>query len=99
MAAARWCVAGQGENRRQAASFYVNAGAFRRPVPFDAFTRNDLLGRQRETCYAKPEDWVFASAPMGGKMPSWAELAVAASALSMTRPVAGQVKRINEGLT
>jgi integrase len=45
----------------------------RRPVPLDAFTRNELLGWQRETCYAKPEDWVFASARAGGKMPPWAD--------------------------
>ncbi len=35
----------------------------------DAFTRNELLGWQRETCYADAEDWVFASARAGGKMP------------------------------
>jgi integrase len=44
-----------------------------RPVPLDAFTRSELLGWQRETCYAKPEDWVFASARAGGKMPPWAD--------------------------
>ena len=45
----------------------------RRSVPLDAFTRGELLGWQRETCYAKPDDWVFASARAGGKMPPWAD--------------------------
>jgi integrase len=45
----------------------------RRPVPLDAFTRSELLGWQRETCYAEPEDWVFASTRAGGKMPPWAD--------------------------
>ncbi|WP_165420144.1 tyrosine-type recombinase/integrase [Edaphobacter modestus] len=28
---------------------------------------------RRETCYADPEDWVFASERVQGKMPPWAD--------------------------
>jgi integrase len=45
----------------------------RRPVPIDMFTRDELLGWQREPCYAASEDWAFASARVGGKMPPWAD--------------------------
>lgn len=44
-----------------------------RPVPIDSFTRVALLGWQRESCHAEPEDWVFASARVGGKIPPWAD--------------------------
>jgi integrase len=33
---------------------------------------NCWLGK-RETCYAEPEDWVFASERVQGKMPPWAD--------------------------
>jgi integrase len=45
----------------------------RRPVPIDEFTAAELLAWKRETCYAEPEDWVFASERVQGKMPPWAD--------------------------
>lgn len=45
----------------------------RRPVPVDEFTTAELLAWKRETCYAEPEDWVFASERVQGKMPPWAD--------------------------
>jgi integrase len=45
----------------------------RRPVPIDEFTTAELLAWRRETCYAEPEDWVFASERVQGKMPPWAD--------------------------
>jgi integrase len=45
----------------------------RKPVPIDAFTAGELLAWKQETCYAAPEDWVFASERVQGKMPPWAD--------------------------
>jgi integrase len=45
----------------------------RRPVPIDELTTAELLAWKRETCYAAPEDWVFASERVQGKMPPWAD--------------------------
>jgi len=45
----------------------------RKPVPIDSFTVGELLAWKKETCYAKPEDWVFASERVQGKMPPWAD--------------------------
>jgi integrase len=45
----------------------------RKPVPIDAFTAAELLAWKQETCYAAPEDWVFASERVQGKMPPWAD--------------------------
>jgi integrase len=45
----------------------------RKPVPIDAFTAGELFAWQRETCFAGPEDWVFASERVQGKMPPWAD--------------------------
>jgi integrase len=45
----------------------------RRPVPIDEFTAGELLVWKKETCYAGPEDWVFASEQVQGKMPPWAD--------------------------
>jgi integrase len=45
----------------------------RRPVPIDEFTADELLAWKKETCYAGPEDWVFASERVQGKMPPWAD--------------------------
>jgi integrase len=45
----------------------------RRPVPIDEFTAGELLVWKKETCYAGPEDWVFASERVQGKMPPWAD--------------------------
>ena len=45
----------------------------RRPVPIDEFTTAELLAWKRQTCYAEPEDWVFASERVQGKMPPWAD--------------------------
>ncbi len=36
-------------------------------------TTAELLAWTRETCYAEPEDWVFASERVQGKMPPWAD--------------------------
>ena len=47
--------------------------AFRRPVPIDELTTAELLAWKRETCYAEPEDWVFASERVLGKMPPCAD--------------------------
>jgi len=45
----------------------------RKPVPIDEFTATELLAWKQETCYAAPEDWVFASDRVKGKMPPWAD--------------------------
>jgi integrase len=45
----------------------------RRPVPIDELTTAELLAWKRETCYAEPADWVFASERVQGKMPPWAD--------------------------
>jgi integrase len=45
----------------------------RRPVPIDEFTTDELLSWRRETTYAEPEDWVFASEKVQGRMPPWAD--------------------------
>jgi integrase len=45
----------------------------RRPVPIDRFTAGELLAWQKESCYAGPEDWVFASERVQGRMPPWAD--------------------------
>ena len=45
----------------------------RRPVPIDEFTADELSAWKKETCYAGPEDWVFASERVQGKMPPWAD--------------------------
>ena len=45
----------------------------RRPVPIDEFTTAELLTWKRETAYAEPEDWVFASERVQGRMPPWAD--------------------------
>ena len=45
----------------------------RRPVPIDEFTTAELLAWKRETAYAEPEDWVFASERVQGRMPPWAD--------------------------
>ena len=47
----------------------------RRPVPIDAGNNHSqqLLAWKGETCYAEPEDWVFASERVQGKMPPWAD--------------------------
>jgi integrase len=44
-----------------------------RPVPIDEFTTMELLAWRRETAYAEPEDWVFASEKVQGRMPPWAD--------------------------
>jgi integrase len=45
----------------------------RRPVPIDEFTTAELSAWRRETAYAEPEDWVFASEKVQGRMPPWAD--------------------------
>jgi len=45
----------------------------RKPVPIDSFTAGELLAWKKETCYAGPEDWVFASERVQGKMPPWSD--------------------------
>jgi integrase len=45
----------------------------RRPVPIDEFTAGELITWKGETCYAAPEDWVFASERVQGRMPPWAD--------------------------
>ena len=45
----------------------------RRPVPIDEFTTTELLTWRRETAYAEPEDWVFASEKVQGRMPPWSD--------------------------
>jgi integrase len=45
----------------------------RRPVPIDEFTTAELLAWRRETVYAEPEDWVFASEKVQGRMPPWSD--------------------------
>jgi len=45
----------------------------RKPVPIDEFTATELLAWKRETCYGGPDDWVFASDRVQGKMPPWAD--------------------------
>ncbi len=45
----------------------------RRPVPVDEFTTAELLAWRRETAYAEPEDWVFASEKVQGRMPPWSD--------------------------
>ena len=45
----------------------------RRPVPVDEFTTGELLAWRRESCYAGPDDWVFASERVQGRMPPWAD--------------------------
>jgi integrase len=45
----------------------------RRPVPIDEFTADELLSWKKETCYAQPDDWVFASEKVQGKMPPWTD--------------------------
>ncbi len=45
----------------------------RKPVPIDEFTAAALLAWKQETCYAAPDDWVFASERVQGKMPPWAD--------------------------
>jgi len=45
----------------------------RRPVPIDELTAEELLAWKQETAYAEPEDWVFASERVQGRMPPWAD--------------------------
>jgi integrase len=45
----------------------------RRPVPIDEVTTDELLAWKRETAYAEPGDWIFASEKVQGKMPPWAD--------------------------
>jgi len=45
----------------------------RRPVPIDEFTTAELLAWRRETAYAEPEDWIFASEKVQGRMPPWSD--------------------------
>ena len=45
----------------------------RRPVPIDEFTTAELEAWKQETCYAAPDDWVFASERVQGRMPPWAD--------------------------
>ncbi len=45
----------------------------RRPVPIDELTAGELLAWKQETAYAEPEDWVFASDKVQGRMPPWAD--------------------------
>ncbi len=45
----------------------------RRPVPIDELTTAELLAWKRETCYAEPDDWFFASERVQGKMPPWVD--------------------------
>ena len=47
--------------------------ASRRPVPIDRFTAEELQALRKESCYAKLEDWIFASEKVQGKMPPWAD--------------------------
>lgn len=47
--------------------------ASRRPVHIDRFTAQTLLAWRKETCYAQPEDGVFASEKVQGKMPLWTD--------------------------
>ena len=49
----------------------------RRPVPIDEFTTGELLAWRRESCYAEPGDWVFASERVQGRMPPWADTLLA----------------------
>jgi hypothetical protein len=42
-------------------------------VTVNSFTQGELLAWQRETCYASPNDWVFASAKAQGRMPPWSD--------------------------
>jgi integrase len=45
----------------------------RRPVPIDELTAAGLLTLKQETAYAEPDDWVFASEKVQGRMPPWAD--------------------------
>lgn len=45
----------------------------RRPVPIDQFTADNLADWKTTTCYAQPDDWVFASEKTNGRMPPWAD--------------------------
>jgi len=45
----------------------------RRPVPIDQFTSDELMAWKKESCYVQPDDWVFASEKVQGKMPPWAD--------------------------
>jgi integrase len=47
--------------------------ASRRPVPIDQFIVDELACWKSATCYAQPEDWVFASEKTNGRMPPWAD--------------------------
>lgn len=42
-----------------------------KPVPMDEFMAEDLLRWRRQSPYAMPGDWVFASPTMRGKQPYW----------------------------
>ena len=39
----------------------------RRPVPIDQFTADEVAEWKTVTCYAQPEDWVFASEKANGR--------------------------------
>ena len=45
----------------------------RRPVPIDKFTADELAELKTVTCYAHPDDWIFASEKTNGRMPPWAD--------------------------
>jgi integrase len=45
--------------------------ASRKPVPLDPALVNALLTFQQQTPYNQPEDWVFASVKMSGRVPVW----------------------------
>lgn len=45
----------------------------RRPVPLDEFTAEELSAWHQQTAYAEPEDWVFASEKVQGRMPPWSD--------------------------
>ena len=42
-------------------------------MPIDKFTANELLSWRKESCYAQPKDWVFASEKVQRKMPPWTD--------------------------
>jgi len=40
-------------------------------VPLDAYMAEDLLCWRRQSAYAMPDDYIFASETMRGKQPFW----------------------------
>ena len=57
---------------------HVKTGGSAAPVPLGELLADELRGWQKDTIYAKPEDWIFPSVKLKGKTPMSASMMTAA---------------------